>query len=534
MLLTYYCTCFRPLFSSQATRWRTTSTSAENGSVSKRGRLSLGAWRKKRRERSEHHSEITKELPHEKADAGREHKADSPVEPVAPPPPPSRIGWLWKYGLLAAGIAAAYYVISEANDNPSFWYNSSVKAPYVITPSGRKLAYSEYGNPLGKDVVFVFHDYLAGRTEVESLGLDKMLKEEKRWANVRVIVVDRPGYGQSDAQRHRRLADWPEDVMRVVTALKIDKFSIIGIGAGGLYALACAETIPAAQPGRLVNVALLATEAPRHDHFGMPIPTTAADQSREWRIQQMLARRFGAHGTAINMGFYPTSANGHQAPPVKLNDANVATSYMGSLAIDAILRLSNVLLYSTSNPEYVFELVYGNETKVLAARPELYKSVVHGAREALSQGFHSVQDELAVTKDRGATSAIGYSHLQLAKGAHIEMWHGDRDQLVPLPMAAHLAKLIPSASLHICRGQGHLTSIINNWNAALDFVTTPPPAELEEIQDNLKAEVSGLMEAKHAYKESRTKAEPQEQADHTLASAIMKPRMSSEEVNVSL
>lgn len=512
------------------------SSSTTNGSGAKRGRLSLGAWRRKQRDRAEHHSEITKELPHEKVEGEHEHKATPQVEPVVPPPPPNRWGKLWKYGLLAAIGAAAYYIISEANDNPSWWYNSAVKAPYVITPSGRKLAYSEYGNPLGKDVVFVFHDYLSGRTEIESLGLDKMLKEEKRWANVRVIVVDRPGYGQSDAQRHRRLADWPEDVMRVVTTLKIEKFSIIGIGAGGLYALACAETIPAAQPGRLTNVALLATEAPRHDHFGMPIPTTAADQSREWRIQQMLARRFGAHGTAINMGFYPTSANGHQVAPIKPSDSNVAASYMGSLALDAVLRLSNVLLYSSSNPEYVFELLYGNETKVLAARPELYKSVVHGAREALSQGFHSIQDELAVTKDRGATSAIGYSHLQLAKGAHIEMWHGDRDQLVPLPMAAHLAKLIPGASLHVCRGQGHLTSIINNWNAALDFVTTPPPAELEEIQDNLKAEVTELIETKHAYKEQKAKAEAQEHAGHVMTtSSLIKPRLGSEaEVNVSL
>lgn len=518
------------------------SSSKATASNSKEHRTSLGAWRRKQRERAEHHDSVVSEVPKHKAEGEYEYKAAAPISPPPPPKHSSRWWTLFKYGLPLAMAVGAYYVISEANDNPSWWYNSGVKAPYVITPSGRKLAYSEYGNPLGKDVVFVFHDYLAGRTEIEALGLDDMLKEEKRWANVRVIVLDRPGYGQSDAQRHRRLADWPEDVMRVVTALKIEKFSIIGIGAGGLYALACAEMIPAAQPGRLTNVALLATEAPRHDHFGMPIPTTIADQSREWQIQQMLSRRFGALGSAIHMGFYPTNTNnpngGHQsaATAAKANsDSNIATSLIGSVTLDAVLRLSNVLLYSTSDPEYVFELLYGNETKVLTARPELYKSLVHGAREALSQGFHSVQDELAVTKDRGATAAIGYSHLQLAKGAHIEMWHGDRDQLVPLPMASHLAKIIPGAKLHVCRGQGHLTSILNNWSAALAYVTTPPPAELEEIKDNLKAEVIEMNEVKHVHQEQRAKNEAREQPASILPPSPLKTHHDPKsEISVSL
>lgn len=516
------------------------SSSKANASNSKGPRLSLSAWRRKRQERAENHTKVATEVPKERVEGEYEHKENVRVEPVAASKPASRLWKVLKYALLAAGIYGTYYVISEANDNPSWWYNSSVKAPYVITPSGRKLAYSEYGNPLGKYVVFVFHDYLEGRTEIEALGLDTMLKEDKRWANVRVIVLDRPGYGQSDPQRHRRLADWPEDVLRVVAALKIEKFSIIGIGAGGLYALACAEMIPAAQPGRLVNVALLATEAPRHDHFGMPIPTTASDQSREWRIQQMLARRFGDLGSAIHMGYYPTSANAAASAQqsnnhVKHNNSNSPFSYLGSLTCGAILRLSNVLLYSTSNPNYVFELVYGKELNVLAARPELYQSMVTGAREALSQGFHSIEDELAVTKDRGATAAIGYSHLQLAKGAHIEMWHGDRDQLIPLPMAANLAKIIPGAKLHVCRGQGHLTSILNNFTDALGFVTLPPPAELEAIKDNLKAEVHELRETAQVYEERKAVVLAREHAGHVMDTSVIKPRLGSEPaVNVSL
>jgi pimeloyl-ACP methyl ester carboxylesterase len=381
-----------------------------------------------------------------------EYNAERPVStPVGVQSKRSLWKWLMGYGMLLAGAVGLVYVASEANENPSWWYQSSIKAPYIITPSGRKLAYNEYGNPLGTQVVLVFHDYLAGRTELEGLGLVDSLKD-KKYANVRVIVLDRPGYGQSDKQRHRRLNDWHEDVMRVVNAMQIESFSIIGIGAGGLYALSCAEVVPSANPGRLTHVALLASEAPRLDKFGMVIPTTINDQKRETTIQELLA------------GY--------------------------SMFGNAVLRLANIFLYSSNTPNFVFELMYNSETKFLEARPEAYRAMVLGAREAWSQGFHSIINELAVTKDRTPSAAIGYSHIHLAKGAHIAMWHGDKDQLVPLPMAQHLAKSIPNAQLTVCRGQGHLSSIINNWEAALDFVIAPPPAELEALQDKLKANQS--------------------------------------------
>lgn len=318
---------------------------------------------------------------------------------------PKRSGFWKKVLMYGTGLLTAslvYYVVSEAKENPSWWYESDTKAPYVITPSGRKLAYNEYGNPLGTDVVLVFHDYLAGRMELEGLGVLDILNHrgktqtpvdgvsapssasgiapdsEKNYANVRLIVIDRPGYGQSMKQRHRRLSDWPEDVMRVVNALNIDKFSVIGIGAGGLYALACAATIPAANPGRLVNVAVVSSEAPRLDVFGMAIPTTERDQSREQMIQELLKGR----------------------------------SYWGSF----LLKLSNVVLYSSATPTPVFEMLYGTEVKLMEARPELYKKMVLATREAWSQGYFAVKNDLAVTKDRSPTAAIGYSHILLAKG----------------------------------------------------------------------------------------------------------------------
>jgi pimeloyl-ACP methyl ester carboxylesterase len=361
----------------------------------------------------------------------------------------STIGRLTQLGSFVAAVVGAWYVVTEANENPSWWYESSTKAPYVISPSGRKLAYAEYGNPLGKQVVLVFHDYLAGRGELDGLGLSEILKDTKKWSNVRVICIDRPGYGQSDRQRRRRLSDWHEDVMTVVNGLKIDQFSIIGIGAGGLYALSCAERIPGASPGRLVNVALLGSEAPRIDHFGLPIPTTPNDQKREAIIQKML----------------------------------VGASWSGPL----MLRLANITLYSSHNPSGVFALIYGPETKMLEARPNAYRAMVLSCREAWSQGFRNIQTELGATKDRSsASSSIStFSHIQLAKGAHIEMWHGDKDTLVPLPMAQHLAKSIPGTKIHVCRGQGHLSSIINNWEAALDFVISPPPAEIAALRDNM-------------------------------------------------
>ena len=119
----------------------------------------------------------------------------------------------------------------------------------VLLPDGRTLGFAECGDPSGRPVLFfpgppsgrLFHH--PDESVAASLG-------------VRVITVDRPGYGLSDHQPRRTLLNWPSDVTALADALGIGRFAVAGISGGAPYVAACALKIP----GRLTPLRLLAIQ----------------------------------------------------------------------------------------------------------------------------------------------------------------------------------------------------------------------------------------------------------------------------------
>jgi len=103
---------------------------------------------------------------------------------------------------------------------------------------GRQLGYADLGNPDANHVIFHFHGFPGYRLEAMLLA-DRAITK-----NVRLIGIDRPGWGLSDFKKNRTLLDWPDDVAELADALGIDKFAVEGISGGGPYAAACAYKIP--------------------------------------------------------------------------------------------------------------------------------------------------------------------------------------------------------------------------------------------------------------------------------------------------
>ena len=97
---------------------------------------------------------------------------------------------------------------------------------------GRRLAYEDLGDPGGLPV-FVFHGSPSCRL---APGL---YPGEPIPSNVRLIAPDRPGFGQSDPQPGRTLADWPDDVAALADAIHLDRFYLAGGSSGGPAVLAC-------------------------------------------------------------------------------------------------------------------------------------------------------------------------------------------------------------------------------------------------------------------------------------------------------
>ena len=86
--------------------------------------------------------------------------------------------------------------------------------------------------------LFFFHGFPSSR--LEGAGVDKLVRRH----NIRLISVDRPGFGLSTFQPGRRILDWPTDVEALATHLNLKRFAVLGGSGGGPYAVACAYSLP--------------------------------------------------------------------------------------------------------------------------------------------------------------------------------------------------------------------------------------------------------------------------------------------------
>ncbi|HEY4180187.1 MAG TPA: alpha/beta hydrolase [Kofleriaceae bacterium] len=102
----------------------------------------------------------------------------------------------------------------------------------VNVATARRMAWSEWGPNAGVPVLFS-----PGAATSSSLGFAASALERLR---VRLIAIDRPGLGESDAARERTLADDAHDVAALVSALSLDQPAIVGFSQGAPLALACA------------------------------------------------------------------------------------------------------------------------------------------------------------------------------------------------------------------------------------------------------------------------------------------------------
>lgn len=116
---------------------------------------------------------------------------------------------------------------------------------------GRQLGYAEYGPPAG-DPFLLFHGTPGSRYTV---FLEPALLEEY---GIRLIVLERPGFGKSTYDSDREIIDWPADVREATAALEIEEFSLLGASGGGPYVLVCA----ARMPERLAEVGIVSGLGP--------------------------------------------------------------------------------------------------------------------------------------------------------------------------------------------------------------------------------------------------------------------------------
>jgi pimeloyl-ACP methyl ester carboxylesterase len=105
----------------------------------------------------------------------------------------------------------------------------------VRLSDGRVVGFADYGPPSASArAVLWCHGGPGSRIEPAHLAA------QANQAGLRIIGIDRPGYGLSTPQPGRTIAGWVPEALAVADHLGIGQFVTAGISTGGAYALALA------------------------------------------------------------------------------------------------------------------------------------------------------------------------------------------------------------------------------------------------------------------------------------------------------
>ena len=276
----------------------------------------------------------------------------------------------------------------------------------MLTHDGRSLAYAEYGTTRGKPVFF-FHGMPGSR-------LFRPYDEITAGLGVRLICVDRPGYGGSTFQPGRHILDWSGDIAGLANSLEIKKFSVAGHSGGGPYVAACAFALPE----RVTAAAILSGAGP------VETPGAAEGMSA--------VNRFG-----FKAGRYL---------PWTLWKLLVWLIYHRRCA-DPAAAMDKDSDHRPQADDEQFRL------------PEVRQACLASEEEAFRQGLRGLAwDARLLTRPWEFP----------LEGIHVPVyiWQGSMDDQATVPMARYLTGKIPRSRLILCEGEAHLL-LFPHWEEIL-------------------------------------------------------------------
>lgn len=265
----------------------------------------------------------------------------------------------------------------------------------VKRDDGRVLGFAEFGDPDGL-VVLGFHGVPGTR-----LMFRPTAAAAKR-LGMRVIAPDRPGYGLSEPQPGRQLADWLDDVATLVKHLNIDEFSLVGISGGGPFA-----TLTAAHFGDRVKA------------LGLVSPMGPVAEVYNSIEMSKLQQRFF----------------------LQLPNREKLVKW-GTSGAHAVFRLA---------PEMSYDLAVRTlppADREILQQPNIKAHVIEDVHESLTFDGAGARSDLVIFSQPWG---VDYSCIT----ARSILWQGLDDTIVPIGAAVALAKMIPGCRLVELEGEGH-------------------------------------------------------------------------------
>jgi pimeloyl-ACP methyl ester carboxylesterase/DNA-binding CsgD family transcriptional regulator len=265
---------------------------------------------------------------------------------------------------------------------------------------GRQLSYAEYGDPAGRPVLY-FHALNGSRLE------PLMHDERLRAGGIRLIAMDRAGYGHSTFVERGCYREHVHDVVALLDALRLDRVHLMSASAGCAHALLAAHALGA----RVHDVHCTAVVPPIQYILGSASRTAMnSAMNRFFRIVPSLMR-----------------------PAFEL-------AMMGQ-TVESLLEAvtqsrDNLLSLTPSDVE-------------LVQRPGHQPYFVANMMESLRQGTRAWPVESTLVNRPWPIPLP-----EIRQPVHL--WHGTDDGLVATDMVAAFAAALPDARLHVLPGESHL------------------------------------------------------------------------------
>ena len=261
---------------------------------------------------------------------------------------------------------------------------------------GRRLAYREVGDHAGCPVIY-FHGVPGVREAL--VGKPQTYLR----AGIRLITLDRPGYGSSSRNASARVVDVALDVAQLAVALGLERYAIVGESGGGPYALACGSLT--LRPPSVV---------------------------------------------VVSSGLAPFDSEGGKLGMKVINRAALRVLPHRALA-DRSFRVLSSLFYRW--PDFVFDQVLCRNSPTadveLLRRPDIRLAAKEMLTSTAVSGIDGVVDDIY-----RLSHGWGFAFGDIA--SPVSFWHGDRDNTAPLNQLRHIAGQIPGSRVTVCPGEGHM------------------------------------------------------------------------------
>ena len=267
-----------------------------------------------------------------------------------------------------------------------------MKSDTITMKDGRIVGFADYGSP-DQTAVLWCHGGPGNRLE------PLLVADEAARAGLRLIGIDRPGYGRSTPQPGRTIGGWVPDALAVLDRLGIDQCVVLGASTGGAYALA------------------LAAQSPRV--IGAVACCAVSDMGwTEGKAMNVCCHAFWNakdRDEALRLGVEVFGPRGENLLPP-----------LGPVAADP----SDAALFTTTE----FRSAW------IPCVAEMFPNGVEGYvddRIADANGWHTF-DVKRIT-------------------CPVTVLHGADDGMIPVANAHHTAAIVPGATLRVFGGRGHLS-----------------------------------------------------------------------------